>query len=71
VKQRIVGTHIGGQFACTGPDLRNDSGPALNADSLQVGQSVVMSGGCQVDCTGADLRNDSGPALNPGPPKPQ
>ena len=42
---RLLGAHIGGQLDCTGATLRNDSGPALNADSLQVGQAMFLSGG--------------------------
>ena len=32
-------------FDCTGATLRNDSGPALNADDLQVGQDMYLPGG--------------------------
>ena len=41
----LLGAHIGGQLACGGASLRNDSGPALAADALQVGQSVFLSDG--------------------------
>ena len=41
---RLSGAHIGGQLACTGAELSKDSGPALVADSLQVGQSMFLSG---------------------------
>jgi hypothetical protein len=37
--------HIGGHFICDGASLRNDSGPALHADSLQVDQDMLMRGG--------------------------
>jgi hypothetical protein len=42
---RVAGAHIGGSFDCTGAKLRNDSGPALIADSLQVGQGMYLVGG--------------------------
>jgi hypothetical protein len=42
---RLAGAHIGGQLDCTGAELRNDSGPALNGDSLQVGQAMFLRGG--------------------------
>ena len=42
---RLLGAHIGGQLGCTGAELRNDSGPALAADSLQVSLSMYLSGG--------------------------
>ena len=42
---RLVGAHIGGQLDCTGAELRNDSGPALVADGLQVGQGMFLRGG--------------------------
>jgi hypothetical protein len=38
---RLVGDHIGGTLDCSGSSLRNDSGPALAASSLQVGQDIV------------------------------
>ena len=33
---RLAGARIGGHLDCDGASLRNDSGPALNADGLQV-----------------------------------
>ena len=42
---RLIGAHIGGQLDCTGADLRNDSGPALVADGLQVGQDMYLAAG--------------------------
>jgi hypothetical protein len=42
---RLPGAHIGGPLDCSGADLRNDSGPALIADGLQVGQSMFLCGG--------------------------
>ena len=41
----LIGAHIGGHLDCTGADLRNDSGPALDAYSLQVGQGMYLTGG--------------------------
>jgi hypothetical protein len=41
----LDGAHIGGHLDCTGAELRNDSGPALHADSLQVDQAMVLSDG--------------------------
>jgi hypothetical protein len=40
----LVGSHIGGQLNCTRAELRNDSGPALSAGTLQVGQDMFLSG---------------------------
>ena len=51
---RLVGAHIGGQLDCGGAKLRNDSGPALHADSLQVGHAVVLSGGFTATGAGVD-----------------
>jgi hypothetical protein len=42
---RLVVAHIGGNVDCSGAHLRNESGPALNADSLQVDQSMHLTGG--------------------------
>ena len=41
----LVGAHIGGHLDCTRAELRNDSGPALDAYSLQVGQGMYLAGG--------------------------
>jgi hypothetical protein len=41
----LFGAHIGGSLTCTGAQLRNDSGPALYADGLQVGQAVDLRDG--------------------------
>jgi hypothetical protein len=40
---RLSGAHIGRELDCTGAQLRNDAGPALNARGLQVGQDVYLS----------------------------
>jgi hypothetical protein len=59
---RLLGARVGGQLRCTGAELRNDSGPALIADSLQAGQDMYLTGdfaatgggaGVVADLTGA------------------
>ena len=61
----LVRSHIGGHLDCTGAALRNDSGPALDAYSLQVGQGMHLFGGFTatassvswaVNLTGAHIR---------------
>ncbi len=42
---RLRGARIGGQLDCSGAELRNDSGPALDADGLQVDQALFLRGG--------------------------
>jgi hypothetical protein len=42
---RLLGAHIGGQLNCSGARLNNTTGPALNADNLQVKQNVMLRGG--------------------------
>jgi hypothetical protein len=39
---RLTGAHIGGSLECDGAEFRNDSGPALYADRLQVDQSMFL-----------------------------
>jgi hypothetical protein len=39
---RLARARIGGQLDCTGAQLHNNSGPALNAESLQVGQDMFL-----------------------------
>jgi hypothetical protein len=41
----LLGAHIGGSLQCMGADLRNDSGPALSADGLQVAQGAYLDDG--------------------------
>jgi len=41
-----------GELNCTGARLRNDSGPALNADNLQVDRSVLLDAGFEATGTG-------------------
>jgi hypothetical protein len=51
---RLTGARIGGSLDCTGASMSNDSGPALSADSLQVGQDIFLrSGFTAVGATGA------------------
>jgi hypothetical protein len=40
---RLTGAHIGGHLNCTGATLRNDSGPALLAYGVQVGQDIYLT----------------------------
>ena len=41
----LLGAHVGSQLFCTGVSLRNDSGPALNANSLRADQGAFLTGG--------------------------
>jgi hypothetical protein len=38
----LLGADISGKLSCRGARLRNDSGPALSAESLQVGQDMLL-----------------------------
>jgi len=51
---RLTGAHIGGSLECYGASLRNDSGPALLADSLQVGQDLFFREGFTATGAGED-----------------
>ena len=51
---RLLGAHIHGDLDCTGATMRNDSGPALAADGLQVDQNVFLSGGFEAVGAGED-----------------
>jgi len=51
---RLPGGHIGGQLACTGATLTNDTGPALIANGLNVDQNVVLSGAFTAKGSGPD-----------------
>ena len=42
---RLAGARIGGSLDCSAAELRNGSGPALDADSLQVGQHMFLADG--------------------------
>jgi hypothetical protein len=75
---RLPGAHIGGQLSCTGANLANDGGRALNGDGLTVDSNLFLSTatvtgevrlqhahiGGQLACDGANLANDGGRALN-------
>jgi hypothetical protein len=54
---RLAGAHIGGNLSCTRAELRNDSGPALVANSLQVGQGMYLTDGFTATAT-AELTVD-------------
>ncbi len=41
---RLIGAHIGGELSCDGASLSNDSGPTLQAESLQVDQNIFFRG---------------------------
>ena len=73
---RLDGARIGGSLECDGAELRNDSGPALSAADLEVGQNVlcerltadggvVLGGhiGRLLSLEGAALKNRGGNAL--------
>jgi len=50
----LVGAHIGGQVDCTGASLDNDSGPALNANVVQIDQVLILIGGFTATGAGPD-----------------
>src|SRR5664280_94176 len=50
----LDGANIGGALACSGAQLRNDSGPALYADGLTVGDSVFLRAGFTATGAGED-----------------
>jgi hypothetical protein len=51
---RLSGAHIGGSLECDGAELHYDSGPALHADSVQVGQSIFLRSGFTATGSGED-----------------
>ena len=51
---RLLGAHIGGNLECAGATLGNDSGPALAADGLQVGQDMYLGRGFTATGSGQD-----------------
>jgi hypothetical protein len=55
---RLIGAHIDGQLDCTRASLRNDSGPALVARGLQVGQAIFLDGGFTAIGGGDDVAVD-------------
>ena len=54
---RLRGAHIGGQLDFDGAKLRNDSGPALIADSLEVSQDMHLHGGFIATAVGRTVRS--------------
>jgi hypothetical protein len=50
----LTGARIGGYLDCSGAELRNDSGPALAADSLQVDRDLVLTGVLAATGSGVD-----------------
>ena len=55
---RLRSAHIGGQLDCSGATLGNDSGPALAADGLQVGQDMFLRNGFAAIGGGTDVAVD-------------
>ena len=55
---RLLGAHIGGNLECDGATLRNDSGPALDAEGLQVGQAMFLRDGFTAAGAGDDDDDD-------------
>jgi hypothetical protein len=55
---RLLGAQISGQLDCTGAALRNNSGPALVADRLRVGQDMYLRSGFTATSGGADVAVD-------------
>ncbi|MFJ4950275.1 hypothetical protein [Streptomyces sp. NPDC088760] len=51
---RLTGVKIGGQLGCDGALLRNKSGPALSAESVQVGQHVLLRDKFEAHGTGSE-----------------
>jgi hypothetical protein len=46
----LYSAHVGGNLDCTGAELCNDSGPALSAERLQVGQGMFLAAVVAVSC---------------------
>jgi hypothetical protein len=49
----LEGAEIGGSLTCSGAVLRNDAGPALNADGVRLRRSAEMDGGFEAAGAGA------------------
>lgn len=74
----FVGAHLRSKLECTSVRATNESGPALHAEFLRVGQTLYLGDctaagavnllgahiGGQLNCWDSSLRNESGPALN-------
>jgi hypothetical protein len=54
---QLIGAHLG-RLECNGATMRNDAGPALVADGLQVDQDVFLSGGFEAVGAGYDVTLD-------------
>jgi hypothetical protein len=54
---RLLGAQLG-RLDCSGATMRNDSGPALDAQGLQVDQHVFLSGGFEAIGAGSDVTLD-------------
>jgi hypothetical protein len=52
---RLRGAHLGGDLECTDARMRNNAGPALDANNLQVDQNVFLSDGFEAVGTGDDV----------------
>jgi hypothetical protein len=52
---RLLDAHLGGQLNCIGARMRNDAGPALGADGLQVDQGVFLRGGFEAVGAGSGV----------------
>jgi len=50
----LSGAHVSGQLDCSRASLRNDSGPALDANGIEVGQSLGLSDGFNAVGAGQD-----------------
>jgi hypothetical protein len=59
---RLSAAEIGGQFVCVGAHLRNDSGPALRAERLQIDGDALLTDGF----TAAGNGNDGAVHLSDG-----
>ena len=51
---RLPGAHVTSRLECTDARMRNDSGPALRAESLRVDQDVFLDGGFEAVGVGED-----------------
>ncbi len=51
---RLLGAHLG-RLDCSGARIRNDSGPALDAEGLQVDQNVFLRDGFEAVGAGSDV----------------
>jgi hypothetical protein len=54
---RLLGAHLG-RLDCSGARIRNDSGPALDAEGLQVDQNVFLRGGFEAVGAGSSVTLD-------------